>query len=311
MARTLVVGCGFIGSHVVTELARQGTRAAVLTRSQPRAPEVLAAIDEGDLHLGDAADPAVLAAALEGIERVAYCAGGLLPVAAERDPERDRKLTLEPLRSLLQALRERPGVRFAYVSSGGTVYGNPARLPAHEDDPMAPISAYGVLHLACEEEVERERSEHGLRSRILRCATVYGEHQQPDRGQGVIVTFLSRIERGAEIELFGDGATIRDYIYAGDVARAMIALLASDEPAPVVNVGAGTGTSLIDVLRMAERVVGREAIIERRGERGFEVHQIVLDTARLHELVELQITPLEEGIQLTHRWLAADTAEAP
>lgn len=310
MARTLVVGCGFIGSHVVTELARRGTPATVLTRSRPPAAEVVEAIEEGGLHLGDAADPAVLGAALEGVEQVAYCAGGLLPAAAERDPERDRELTLEPLRGVLKALRERPGVRFAYVSSGGTVYGNPARLPAREEDPAVPISAYGALHLACEEEVERERSERGLRSRILRCATVYGEHQQPDRGQGAIVTFLSRIERGAEIELYGDGATIRDYVYAGDVARAMIALLASDEPTPVVNVGAGTGTSLIDVLRMAEREVGREARIERRGERGFEVHQIVLDTTRLHQLVEVEITPLEQGIELTHRWLAGAATEA-
>jgi len=305
MDRTLVVGCGFIGSHVVSELAAQGTPPAVLTRSRPRAPEVAAAIEEGGLHLGDAADPEVLAAALEGVGRVAYCAGGLLPAAAERDPERDRELTLEPLRSVLRALRQRPDVRFAYISSGGTIYGNPVRLPAHEEDPATPISAYGAVHLACEEEIEAERREHGLRSRILRCSTVYGEHQEPDRGQGAIVTFLSRIQRGAEIELYGDGATIRDYVYAGDVARATVALLASDDPTPVVNVGAGAGTSLIDVLRMAESEVGREARIERRGERPFEVHQIVLDTGRLHRLVELEITPLEEGIRLTHRWLVA------
>jgi UDP-glucose 4-epimerase len=310
MARTLVVGCGFIGSHLVTELAALGTPPAVLTRSRPRAPEVAAAIEEGDLHLGDAADQGLLATALEGVEQVAYCAGGLLPAAAERDPERDRELTLGPLRAVLRALRERPGVRFAYVSSGGTVYGNPVRLPAREDDPAVPISAYGEVHLACEREIEAERSGHGLRSRILRCSTVYGEHQQPDRGQGAIVTFLSRIRRGAEIQLYGDGATIRDYVYAGDVARAMIALLESDDRTPLVNVGAGAGTSVIDVLRMAESEVGQEARIERRGERGFEVHQIVLDTSLLHELVGLEITPLEEGIRRTHRWLAATAAEA-
>ena len=309
--RTLVVGCGLIGSHVVRALAEQGTPATVLTRSRPAAAEILAAVGEGHLHLGDATDPATVSAALRDVERVAYCAGGLLPAAAERDPERERELTLGPLRTVLRALRDRPGTRFAYISSGGTVYGNPARLPARESDPAVPISAYGTVHLACEGEVERERSEHGLRSRILRYSTVYGEYQQPDRGQGVIATFLSRIERGAEIELYGDGATIRDYIYAGDAARAMIALLDSDEEAPVVNVGEGTGTSLIEVLRMAESEVGREARIVRRGERGFEVHQIVLDTTLLHQLVELEITPLDEGIRRTHRWLAGAVAGTP
>ena len=308
MSATLVVGCGFIGSHVVRALAAQGEPPAVLTRSRP-ADEIVAAIGEPNLHLGDAADAATVASALEGVGRVAFCAGGLLPAASERDPRRDRELTFGPVQTMLAALRDRPEVSFGYLSSGGTVYGDPVRLPAHEDDPTVPISAYGELHLACEQEIERARREHGLRSRILRCATVYGEHQRPDRGQGAIATFLSRIERGQPIELYGDGSTIRDYIYAGDTARAVIGLLGEEGGPPVVNVGSGEGTSLLEVLRLAERQVGRRAEVVQRGERGFEVHQIVLDTTPLHELLEIELTALEEGIERTHRWLVAAAAE--
>jgi UDP-glucose 4-epimerase len=298
---TLVVGCGFIGSHVVTQLAADGRPPAVLTRSRPRSPEI-AALAEPRLQLGSAADCDTVERALEGVEHVAYCAGGLLPVDSERDPERDRQLTQEPVRTVLEALRQRPEVGLTYLSSGGTVYGNPKRLPAHEDDPAEPISAYGRLHLACELEIERARAEHGLRATILRCSTVYGEHQAPSRGQGAIVTFLDRIERGETIDLYGDGGTIRDYVYAGDVARALIALLGRSDT-PVVNVGSGQGTSLIEVLRLAERQVGRKARIARHEERGFDVHQIVLDTTRLHEMVDLDITPLDAGVARTHRWL--------
>lgn len=302
--RTLVVGCGFIGSHVVARLAAAGQPPAVLTRSRPADP-IAAAIPPADLHLGDAADPATVERALEGVDHVAFCAGGLLPAASERDPELDRHLTLGPVRTMVAALRERPAVTLSYLSSGGTVYGNPERLPAREDDPTVPVSVYGKLHLACEREIERARAEDGLRSRILRCATVYGEHQRPGRGQGAIVTFLDRIERGETIDLYGGGSTIRDYVYAGDVAAAMIALLAHRDETPIVNVGSGKGTSLIDVLRMAEHQVGRSARIEQHDERPFEVHQIVLDTTRLHDMVETDITPLETGIALTHRWLRA------
>jgi UDP-glucose 4-epimerase len=301
--RTLVVGCGFIGSHVVTTLAGRGEPARVLTRSRPAEP-VAATIAADDLVLGDASDPAVLAAALEGVERVAYCAGGLLPTASERDPERDRKLTMAPIEALLGALRKRPEVALVYLSSGGTVYGDPARLPAREDDPTVPISTYGRIHLDCEEAIETARRETGLRSRILRCSTVYGEHQQPDRGQGAVVTFLDRIERGAGIDLFGDGETIRDYIYAGDVAAVVAELLGRTEGPPVLNVGAGVGTSLLDLLRLTEAEVGRPAKVTRHPARGFEVRQIVLDTAALRELVDLEPTPLAEGIGRTHRWLA-------
>jgi len=110
---------------------------------------------------------------------------------------------------VLDALRDRPEMSFVYLSSGGTVYGEPARLPVREDDETFPTTAYGTLHLACEREIEAARTQRGLRSRILRCSTVYGEHQLPGRGQGAIVTFLHRIERGEPIDLFGGGSTIR------------------------------------------------------------------------------------------------------
>ena len=304
MPRTLVVGCGFIGSHVVTTLGRSGEPPRVLTRSRPVEP-VAAAVAPGELVLGDAGEPALLERALSGVERVAYCAGGLLPTASERDPQRDRELTMGPIEALLKALRRRPGVTLVYLSSGGTVYGDPARLPAREGDPTVPISTYGRIHLDCEEAIEAARRETGLRSRILRCATVYGEHQAPDRGQGAVVTFLDRIERGVPIDLFGDGGTIRDYVYAGDVAAVVAALLGSAEGPPVLNVGTGVGTSLLALLHLTEAEVGREAKVVRNPARGFEVRQIVLDTTALRKVVALEPTPLAEGIRRTHRWLAA------
>jgi UDP-glucose 4-epimerase len=300
--RALVVGSGFIGSHVVAKLAETGRPPVVLTRSRP-AKAVLDAVAADDLHIGDAGEPAAIEAALEGVGEVFYCAGGLLPAASEEDPERDAELTLRPLRAVLEALRRRPGTRLVYVSSGGTVYGQPDSLPVPETAPARPLGSYGRLHLACEREIERHCAEHGLGARILRCATVYGEHQQPDRGQGAVVTFLHRIEHGETIDLYGGGGTIRDYVYAGDVATAAIELAATDAGPPTVNVGSGVGTSLLELLRLAERRVGREAVVESHPERSFDVHEIVLDIGRLRELTELEPTPLEAGIERTHAWL--------
>lgn len=299
-----MIGCGFIGSNVALQIAAGGRPPIVLTRSRPH-DEVVAAIGEANLHLGDAADLATVDAALEGADHVAFCAGGLLPAASESDPELDRRLTLGPVRAVLAALRSRPGVTLTYLSSGGTVYGEPRRLPVRESDPTVPTSVYGALHLACEREIETARLEHGLRSRILRCSTVYGEHQRPDRGQGAIVTFLHRIERGEPIELYGGGSTIRDYIYAGDVAQALIALVDRHDAPPIVNVGSGKGTSLLEILRLAESQVGRRAQIVQHPEREFDIHQIVLDTTRLREFADLSLMPLGTGIERTHRWLTS------
>ena len=300
--RTLVIGCGFIGSNLALRLARAGEPPLVLTRHRP-ADEVVAAVGEANLRLGDAANTATVASLLDGVEHVAFCAGGLLPSQSEQDPERDRELTLQPVRATLAALRERPDATLTYLSSGGTVYGNPERLPVDETAPAAPVSAYGRLHLICEEEIEAARTEHGLDTRILRCSTVYGEHQRPGRGQGAIATFLHRIEQGEPIELFGDGSTIRDYVYASDVARAIIALMAKRDAPPVVNVGSGEATSLVEVMRLVEAELGRDAEVIQHEERGFDVHQIVLDTSLLRETIDFEPTPLPVGIARTHTWL--------
>ncbi len=306
--RPLLIGCGFIGSHVVAELAARGRPPVVLTRSRP-AEEVAAAIAPGDLHIGDASDAGDLERVLEGIGHVVYCAGGLLPAASEADPTRDEELTLAPLRAVLDALRSRPQTRLTYVSSGGTVYGEPERVPVPETAPTRPFGSYGKLHVACEEEIDRHREEHGLHTRVLRCATVYGEHQTPDRGQGAVVTFLHRIEHGHPIDLYGGGATVRDYVYAGDVARALVDLLDRDEGPAVLNVGSGEGTSLLELLRLVEAQVGRPAEVRSHPERGFDVHRIVLDTGRLRDLLDFRPIALAAGIERTHAWLRATRSD--
>jgi UDP-glucose 4-epimerase len=299
---TLVIGCGFIGSNVVEALLARGEAPLVLSRSRP--PEaLLARLGEENLRLGDAADRETVAAALAGVSRVIYCAGGLLPAASERDPERDRELTLGPVAATLAALAERPEVSLTYLSSGGTIYGEPTRNPVAEEDPTEPISAYGRLHLECERMIEQAGRETGLRARVLRCSTVYGEYQRPDRGQGAVVTFLHRIQRGREIDLYGGGSTIRDYIYVGDVARAVVEIAALDEAPEVINVGSGEGTSLLELLRFAEAEIGESAKVVEHPERDFEIHQIVLDTTRLRGLIEFRPTAIEAGMARTHRWL--------
>jgi UDP-glucose 4-epimerase len=289
-------------------LTAAGVPTAVLTRSRP-ATAITDLVSEGDLHLGDAANPEALEAALDGVGSVVFTAGGLLPAASELEPERDAELTLGPVRAVLAALRERPSTSFAYLSSGGTVYGEPDHNPISEDAPTRPLGSYGRLHVQCEAEVLREREEHGLRARILRCSTVYGEGQRPERGQGAIVTFLHRVATGIPIDLYGGGASVRDYIYVGDVARVLTAIATRDDGPAVLNVGSGEGTSLVELLELVEAEIGRPAEVVRHGVRDFEVERIVLDVSRLRALIPFEATPLAKGIESTWEWLRCVTPE--
>ncbi|MFL5817587.1 MAG: NAD-dependent epimerase/dehydratase family protein [Conexibacter sp.] len=292
-ARVLVVGCGFIGRHMASGLAEAGRHVAVLSRRDPP-PEVAAVLDPADVHVGDAGDADALHAALEGVRHVVWCAGGLLPPDAERDPVADEDLTLGPLRTLVDVLDARAGVSVTYVSSGGTVYGNPGMALVHEDAPLRPIGAYGRVRLAG----ERLLLEANLDVRVLRCANVYGEHQPPDRSQGAVAVFLDRVSNGEEIVLYGGGATVRDFVYVGDVVTAVEGLLGRPGP-QVVNVGSGRGVSIRELLELVERTVGRRAQIAELPARPFDVNRVVLDVTRLLSLVPFEPLPLGAGLART------------
>ena len=302
-----MVGCGFIGSHVVAELAARGRNFTVLTRSLP--PEaVTAAIEPNPLVIGDATDRASLEAALEGVSEVVYCAGGSSgpdrgePGAEHRtDPGADR----EPARRAARGPRRGPhlhflgGDRLRRARAGARARGCADRSPGHLRE-AAPRLRGGDR--TCERD-------GGLNSRILRCSTLYGEHQQPDRGQGAVVTFLDHVEREKDIVIYGDGGAVRDYLYAGDVARVILDLLDLEDVPPILNVGSGVGVSLSELVEAIEREVGKQARVETRPERGFEVHRIVLDIRRLRALLDFEPLPLADGVSRTHAWLASTTGQ--
>jgi len=307
-SRILVIGCGFIGTNIVEELVGLRRPPAVLTRSNP-SRAVAKCIAGAALHVGNATDPAALSDALEGVDHVVFSAGGLLPADSEKNPDLDARLTLEPVEAVLTALAERPGVALTYLSSGGTVYGEPETIPVPEEAPTAAFGAYGRLHLAAETAVLDHAERHDTPVRILRCSTVYGPHQAPDRGQGVVVTFLHHIRSGMPVEIFGDGGTVRDYIYARDVARVVAELVDRRDGPAILNVGCGEGTALREVLDLAEAEVGREANVVTHPKREFEVRRIVLDVTWLKGLIGFQPTPLADGIARTHKWLASRVPE--
>ncbi len=291
--RALVIGCGFLGSHIACGLAERGHAVRVLSRSF--APAALRELPDAALIRGDARDRPLLHAALDEIDEVIYCVGGLQPAEAQLHPRRDRALLLDPLRDVITTLIGRPGVALTYLSSGGAVYGNPAQLPVPEAAPPKPIGAYAAVRLAGERLLVQAHKRYGLDVRILRCSNVYGEDQPIDRGQGAVGVFLDRIARGQVIELFGDGSVVRDYVYVGDLVET-IARLRRWDGLTVLNVGSGVGTSLKELIELLEAALGREAIVAARPARDFDVRRVVLDVTRLRRLLAVDPLTLTQGL---------------
>ena len=281
----LVIGAGFLGTHVSQALAARGIATRVMTRS-PLDDERADRLGGPELIVADASVRPAVAAALDGVDHVYFCAGGLMPAESNLDPAADVALALPPVLNVLEALRAQPATGLTFISSGGTVYGPPERVPVREDHPTEPVTSYGVMKLTAEKYVLMYSRLYGVSARLLRCSNVYGPYQRPARGQGFIAAALHRIRRGEPVVVFGDGLNVRDYVFAPDVARAMVDLAAIAGGPAVLNVGSGAGISLRDLLALIARVTGAEPRIEERPDRGFDVREIVLDVGALSALVE-------------------------
>ncbi|MGH9024589.1 MAG: NAD-dependent epimerase/dehydratase family protein [Acidimicrobiia bacterium] len=303
--RVAVLGAGFLGSHLAASLGASGVPTRLLSRSGTPPGLPLAGVD---VVTGDIENRAALDPALEGATEVVYAAGGLLPAESQRDPGGDVRLTLDPLIAALEAMRARPGTRFTVLSSGGTVYGRPRYLPVDEDHPTEPISAYGVLKLAGEHYVRMYRQLYDVSARVLRCSNVYGEHQAPDRTQGAVGAFMHRVARGESLAVYGDGGIVRDYLYVGDLASVVLALLGNDRAPTVLNVGSGVGTSLAELIDLIGETTGEAVTVDHEPARPLDVDAIVLDVTRLQDAVGFTPVPLADGVARVWAAMRTETA---
>jgi UDP-glucose 4-epimerase len=191
-----------------------------------------------------------------------------------------------------------------FISSGGTVYGIPQRIPVPEDHPTDPIVSYGIAKLAIEKYLHLHWALHGLEYSVLRVANPYGERQRADNAQGAVAVFLKNALAGQTVEIWGDGSVTRDYVYIEDVVDAFVKAMQYDGEPRVFNVGSGQGRSLNEVLTTIEELLGSP--VERRylPVRKFDVPVNVLDITRAREFLTWQPrVSFHEGLRRTLEWM--------
>ncbi len=275
--RTMVLGgTGFIGSHLVDRLLAEGHQVRVLSRSPERFRAPLPGVDYRQANLSDI--PA-LVEALTGVEVVYQLISTTVPSTSNRDPIFDIESNLIGMVRLLQVIRDSGVRRLVYLSSGGTVYGAPEVLPIPESHPLHPICSYGVVKVAVENYLHMFHELHGLDYVVLRASNPYGERQGHYGVQGIIGTFLNKIRRGEELEVWGDGSLVRDFIHVADLARLCV-LAGASERVGIYNAGSGSGHSIRVVLDFMEQAVGRSLPVLWREGRSFDVPRVVLDIAK-------------------------------
>lgn len=251
-------------------------------------------------------DGSIDAEAFAGSDVFLHAGWSSVPATAGADPAEDLRSNVEGGLRSIEAAAAAGVRRIVFLSSGGTVYGEPRHLPIREDHPMVPENSYGAAKLCLERYLGVRAAHHGMEHVVLRPGNVYGRPRAHERPQGVVEHWMMALLRGAPLEAWNDLAMVRDYLYIDDLVDAIMAALHRPLRSTVLNVGTGIGTDLRTLAELLQEVAGRKApVIVRSSVKG-TITANVLDASRLRE--EWGIAPrvgLREGAARTWAGLLA------
>jgi UDP-glucose 4-epimerase len=299
-------GCGFIGSHLVDLLVRQGHRVRVLDDLSSGRTHNLA--PEAELIVGDVADAAIVALAMKGVTGCFHLAANASVQASTEDWLGTHRTNLTGTITVFETARTR-AVPVVYASSAA-VYGDSGDQRLSEMAPTKPLSAYGADKLGCELHGRIAASLHGVPTAGLRLFNVYGPRQDPASSYpGVISVFIARAMEGEPMVLLGDGEQTRDFIFVADVAAhltaAMDRLLERQRDgraaaSAVFNVCTGHATRIRELAAVIARLSGRPLRLQSMPARAGDIRRSLGDpSAAIRHLRIAATTALEDGLRQT------------
>ena len=294
-------GSGFIGRHLLRRLAAAGDVVIATSRNPAGQPE-MTNLHWCKLDLADFDDWRSL---LTDVSQVYHLAWSTIPATAESDPVGDMTVNVGGSVRLLEALKDRPGIRLVFVSSGGMVYGRPVRVPVLETDPAEPIGIHGISKLEVEHYIAHHAAHFDLDAVVLRVANAYGQGQYSGRPFGAVSTFCHLAKAREPLKIFGDGTVVRDYVHVDDIVDALLSVAVTHSGQRVFNIGSGIGHSLNDVVAIIERMCGYKLSKKHLARRIFDVPISILDpTKALLELGWRARISIEDGVA---RMLASES----
>jgi UDP-glucose 4-epimerase len=236
-------GAGFIGSHVVDALLGDGY--AVTVVDDLSSGDARRVAQEADLQELDITDGAALDALVQAREPSAifHLAAQSSVVVSVENPGRDCEVNVQGTLNVVESAGrcEAPVV---FTSTGGALYGDDAPMPTDEQRIPAPLSPYGASKWAAEAYVKTWSLSSGIPHAVCRLGNVYGPRQSPHGEAGVVAIFSHHLYAGKAPKLYGHGKPTRDYVYVGDVVKA---LLAASGKAGTYNVATAVETDVLTV----------------------------------------------------------------
>jgi UDP-glucose 4-epimerase len=269
----------------------------------------LAAVEGRFRHvLGEFADPKAVANALRGQDIAAHFILSSTPVDSWGQPLRTIETDLQPSVKFFELAAEAGVRKIVFASSGGTLYG-PHDGPADENEAPHPFSPHGIVKLCAEHFLNYFREHAGIASDSYRIGNAYGPRQALSRAQGVVGAWIGCILDGRPIDIYGDGSTLRDYVFVRDAAQLMTLSLHDLDASGTYNLGTGKGTSILELLEIFKAVAARPFEYRLHPRRASDNPSAILASDRLlRHFPGFRFQALEDGVRETFAW--ADKARA-
>jgi len=297
----LVTGAaGFIGSHLVDRLLLNGYRVAGIddlsSGDLSRLPTSF------DLREMDIRDPGARHVISEiNPDLIFHLAAQISVAVSAREPQFDADVNVGGTLNILEGMRNITDkhVKLVYITSGGTVYGDPEKIPVDESTTPRPLSPYGASKLAVETYLPIYEKLCDFSYSIIRLGNVYGPRQDPHGEAGVVAIFANAMLEGRSVRIFGDGNDQRDYVFVMDVIDAILRASQNQYPGPF-NIGTGIGTSTNRIFEILSQHCDYRKLPIYVPPRAGDIGRISLDYGKAREELSWSpVTRLEEGLKAT------------
>jgi UDP-glucose 4-epimerase len=324
-------GLGFIGSHTVVELQNEGFEVVIIDNLSNSSEDVLKGIVAitSKMPIFEKLDLREKKSVQDFFKRHSDVAG-IIHFAASKavgesveNPLLYYENNINTLIYLLQELQQKPESHFIF-SSSCTVYGQAETMPINENASVKPaMSPYGNTKQIGEEIITDTTKVSGVNAILLRYFNPIGSHSSTEIGElpiGVpqnLVPFITQTGMGLrkELSIYGDdyptpdGTCVRDYIHVVDLARAHVIALQrlvnkkNLEKIETFNLGTGTGSSVLEVIKAFEKVSGQKLPYKIVDRREGDVVSAYANTEKANSVLgwKTQLT-LEEGMASAWKW---------
>jgi UDP-glucose 4-epimerase len=296
-------GAGFIGSHLVDRLIKDGHTIAIIDNLSTGKKENLN--KKANFYKIDICNAKIREIfKKEKPEIVFHLAAQIDVRKSVQNPIEDAQINILGSLNILENCKEFGVKKIIFISSGGAIYGEAKIVPTPESYPANPLSPYGIAKLAIEKYLNYYYEVFNLPFISLRLANVYGPRQNPKGEAGVVAIFTDKLLNNQIPVINGDGTQTRDYVFVNDVVDAAILAFKSLKlRKPIFNIGTGMETSVNDLYKIMTKKIEKNISADHNLAKIGEQERSCLNYSKVAK--ELNWQPkynIERGIKMTIDW---------